>query len=327
MRRLRAGALLGIILCGSAALLGWRLIGAPPFRTGPTPGRHMPHGAARGEGTAAGEPVELGLVPGDQGEEPGRAEPTYVLILGVDERPGDPGRSDTMLLVRVGAGPLRVLSLPRDTRVFLEGVGEAKLNAAYAWGGPELATRTVSELLGLPVAYYVKVNLAGFRQLVDLIGGVPMYIEAPMRYVDPYDHLVIDLQPGHQVLDGARAEQYVRFRNDAIGDDLSRIRRQQQFLRAAARRALHPANLPKLPLLVRTASRHVDTNLPLKEQLRLATIAIQTYQDGTLVTEMLPGHAAYVGPVSYFLPDHAAIERLREAWLAPQAMDNPGRGR
>lgn len=312
MRRFLAGAVLGLVLSLSAAGLGWRLLTAPPAPGGPP---------------AGGDPVELGLVPEEKGKEADRTEPVYVLVLGVDERPGDPGRSDTMLLVRVGGGALRVLSLPRDTRVILEGVGEAKLNAAYAWGGPELAVRTVSDLLGLPVHYYVKVNLAGFRTLVDLIGGVPMYVEAPMHYVDPDDNLVIDLQPGHQVLDGRRAEQYVRFRSDAMGDDLSRIRRQQQFLRAAARRALQPGNLPRLPKLLRTARQHVETNVPLAEQFRLATTAIHSYQAGALITETLPGHAAYVGPISYFLPDFQQIERLRSAWQAPGAMDNAGAGR
>lgn len=314
MRRFRAGAALGLLCILWAATLGWRWLTAPRAPEGPA---------------AEGERVEMGIGPGSaaQGDAADRTEPVYVLVMGVDERPGDPGRSDTMLLVRVGGGPLRVLSLPRDTRVILEGVGEAKLNAAYAWGGPDLATRTVSDLLGLPVAHYVKVNLAGFRRLVDLIGGVPMYIEAPMRYVDPDDNLVIDLQPGHQVLDGDRAEQYVRFRSDAAGDDLSRIRRQQRFLRAAARRALQPANLPRLPALLRTAGEHVETNLPLSEQLRLATVAIHAYQTGALVMETLPGYAAYVGPISYFLPDAEGIARLRESWLAPRTMDKPDAGR
>ena len=342
MRRFRAGTILGLVLTLCAATLGWRLLTAPPAPGGRSPG--APGGpaarggpgvrggpAAEGGSAAPGGAVELGLgplsVPGGKGDEADEVGPVYVLMMGVDERPGDPGRSDTMLLVRVGGGPIRVLSLPRDTRVMLEGVGEAKLNAAYAWGGPELAMRTVSDLLGLPVEYYVKVNLAGFRKLVDLIGGVPMHIEAPMRYVDPYENLAIDLQPGHQVLDGRRAEQYVRFRNDAAGDDLSRIRRQQQFLQAAARRALQPANLPRLPALLRTAAEHVETNLPPAEQFRLATAAIQAYHGGILDIETLPGYAAYVGPVSYFLPDYEEITRLRQAWLAPHTMDNTGTGR
>ncbi|MEW8977621.1 MAG: LCP family protein [Symbiobacterium sp.] len=299
MRRFLAGAALGFVLSLSLAGLAWRLLNPPPAAPAP--------------------PADTGLVRLDVGAEPpepaqAAAEPVYVLVMGVDERPGDRGRSDTMLLVRAGAGPLRVLSLPRDTRVVLEGVGEAKLNAAYAWGGPELAMQAVSRLLGLPVRYYVKVNLSGFRALVDLMGGVPLEVEAPMYYVDPYDNLVIDLKPGHQVLDGDRAEQYVRFRNDAMGDDLSRIRRQQRFLRAAARQALQPSNLPRLPALLATAARHVETNLPLSEQVRLTAAAIQASHRGDLITETLPGRAEYVNGISYFLHDPAGVQRLLAVW-------------
>ena len=185
-------------------------------------------------------------------------------------------------------------------------MGEAKLNAAYAWGGPDLATRTVSDLLGLPVAHYVKVNLAGFRRLVDLIGGVPMYIEAPMRYVDPDDNLVIDLQPGHQVLDGDRAEQYVRFRSDAAGDDLSRIRRQQ---RSCGPQPGGPCSPRTCRACLRSCAPPASTWRPTCPSPNSSAWPRwpSTYQTGALVMETLPGYAAYVGPISYFLPDTEGI--------------------
>lgn len=299
MRRFFAGAAVGLVLFLTGALLYWSAWFDPPESPLQSP-----------EATAE---LRMPLLPPSREAE----KPTYVLVMGVDERPQDAGRSDTMLLVRAGGGALRVLSLPRDTRVEIEGVGEAKLNAAYAYGGPELAKQTVSGLLGLPVDHYVKVNLEGFRALVDLIGGVPMHIDRPMRYEDPYDNLVIDLQPGDQVLDGRAAEQYVRFRNDEMGDDLSRIRRQQQFLRAAARRALQPANLPRLPSLLLTANRYVETDLSRMEQLRLAKEAFEAHQAGSLAVETLPGYGEYVGGISYFLHDQAELERMLQSWRSP----------
>jgi len=241
-------------------------------------------------------------------------EPIHVLLLGVDERPEDPGRSDTMILARVAPEEIRLLSLPRDAMVELEGYGREKLNAAYAYGGPELAKKSVSDLLGLPVERYVKVNLQGFRKMVDLIGGVPYEVERPMHYVDPADGFVIDLEPGYQVLDGEKAEQYVRFRYDESGDDLSRIRRQQSFLRAAARQALQPANLPKLPSLIQAAVQCVETDLTPAEQLRVALAAFAAHQAGAITIETLPGYGDYVDGISYFLTDHAALEQLLEDW-------------
>lgn len=234
---------------------------------------------------------------------PERAERAInILVLGVDERSHDTGRSDTMLLVRVEDGAARVLSIPRDTLVTLSGYGEGKANSAYTYGGPDLARRSISELLGVPVDYYVKLNLVGFRHLVDLMGGVVFDVQRPMHYVDPTDNLVIDLKPGLQLLDGAKAEQFVRFRHDAIGDDVGRTQRQQEFLKAAAAQLLTPAKLPRLPQLLYAARAYVDL--------------YAAKQRDTLVSEALPGHGEYVNGVSFFLPDREGLQRLSLAFAA-----------
>lgn len=238
-----------------------------------------------------------------------------LLVLGVDERNGDSGRSDAMLLVRLQAdGPVRVLSLPRDTLVHLDGYGDIKLNSAYTYGGPDLATHAVSTLLDLPVDHYVKVNLSGFRTLVDLIGGVKINVEKPMHYADPEDGLFIDLEPGLQRLDGFRAEQYVRFRHDDIGDDIGRIHRQQEFLRAAASQALTLANLPRIPALLSAGARAVSTDLSLGEQVSLARLAVGAQQRGDPVQETLPGRGEYLDGISFFVPDRMAMQPLLQAW-------------
>lgn len=250
---------------------------------------------------------------------PAPEKPLYLLVLGVDERPDDPGRSDAMLLVRVHEGQLQALSIPRDTLIQLEGYGREKVNAAYAYGGPALAKQSVAELLGLPVERYLKVNIQGFRHMVDLVGGVPYNVERRMYYVDPADGLVIDLQPGPQVLDGDKAEQYVRFRYDETGDDLSRIKRQQAFMKAAARKALQPNNLVRLPSLLRTALQHVETDLTPTEQIRLAQAAFAAQQAERIASETLPGHGDYVDGISYFLIDREALERILAPWRQPSS--------
>lgn len=289
MHRFLAGAALGLLL----TVGGLFLFGLLP----------LPGGGATQPPDGAGAGSE--------------SRPVYVLVLGVDERPDDPGRSDTLFVVRIGDGQVRVLSIPRDTLVRIEGHGEGKVNSAYTYGGPELAKQTVAGLLKLPIDHYVKVNLAGFRQMVDLIGGVPYDVERPMRYEDPYDGLVIDLKPGPQLLDGRKAEQYVRFRHDEIGDDLGRIHRQQAFLKAAARHALRPANLPRLPQLLYTASQQVETDLPAADQLRLARAGYAAQQADAIVQETLPGHSDYVGDLSFYLPDQKELARLMAIWRSP----------
>lgn len=260
-------------------------------------------------------PAQAMQAPGSSAFHEGFSEPVQILVLGVDERSQDQGRSDTMMLVRVGPGDTaRVLSIPRDTLVKIDGYGEGKANSAYTYGGPELAKRSVSELLGVPVQYYVKVNMAGFRDLVDLMGGVTVDVAKPMHYEDPTDGLKIDLDPGRQLLDGQKAEQFVRFRHDEIGDDVGRIHRQQEFLKAAADQLLSPGNLPRLPRLLYTAAEHVQTDLPLPTQLRLGYALYSAKQGGAMVQETLPGRGDYVGGISFFLPDRGELEQLLAAW-------------
>jgi polyisoprenyl-teichoic acid--peptidoglycan teichoic acid transferase len=102
-----------------------------------------------------------------------------ILLLGVDERKGDKGRSDTMIVASLNAdkNSMMLTSIPRDTRVHLAGrTGYSKINAAYAYGNETLAVSTVEHYLNIPIAYYVKVNMEGLSSLVDAVGGVSVNI-------------------------------------------------------------------------------------------------------------------------------------------------------
>lgn len=243
---------------------------------------------------------------------PAQPNARHILILGVDERPDDAGRSDTIILARVEGGKVRLLAIPRDTRVEIPGWGIDKANAAYAYGGADLAKETVATLTGLPIDYYVKLDLRGFRHLVDLMGGVAYTVEKRMYYVDPYDDLVINLQPGYQILDGDKAEQYVRFRYDPDGD-VSRVQRQQAFLQAVFQQALSARNLTRLPTMAYTALQYVETDMPLTEQARLLG-SFATAANRQIDQAVVPGVGDYVGEVSYFLPDWDEFRTLLDSW-------------
>ncbi|WP_045234759.1 LCP family protein, partial [Deinococcus pimensis] len=139
--------------------------------------------------------------------------------------------TDTLMLVQtdVGARRVRTLSLPRDTFVSLPGRGGAKLNSALPTLGPDGLVRAVEGLTGLHVDGYVLINLGGVRDLTDAVGGVTVDVDRAMDYDDFAGDLHIHLRAGRQRLDGARAEQYLRFRHDRRGD-LGRIERQQGYL-------------------------------------------------------------------------------------------------
>jgi LCP family protein required for cell wall assembly len=246
------------------------------------------------------------------------SDPVQILVMGVDARGSVDGeRTDTMMLVRVADGETRILSIPRDTLVQMEGHGDSKINSAYTYGGTDLAQQVVGRLTGLPVDYYVKIDLSGFRHLIDLMGGVWFDVPKRMSYVDPTDNFVVDLQPGRQLLDGAKAEQLARFRHDEIGDDMGRIARQQEFLKAAALQALTPSNLPRLPQLLYTARQYVQTDIPLTRQLGLAQALFRAEQHGAVVQETVPGKGDYVDGICFFVVDHPELNRLVTTWQAP----------
>ncbi|MCL4425424.1 MAG: LCP family protein [Firmicutes bacterium] len=224
-----------------------------------------------------------------------------VLIMGVDERPGDKGRSDTLILTSVSPWGLSLLSLPRDLRVSIPGRGLDKINAAYPYGGPGLSLKTVSEFLRIPVTHYLKVNFGGFERIIDQLGGITLEVEKPLRYSDPYQNLKIDLKPGKQTLDGYHALGYVRFRSDELGD-INRMARQQKFFRALLQAALEPRNLLKLPLVVSTLRANTETNLSLPSLLVFVFRAVE--RQGNLKTATIPGHPATINGIWYLIPDN-----------------------
>ncbi len=224
--------------------------------------------------------------------------PVNILVMGIDRVPGAKegskelfdGRSDTMLLLRVDPGDdsVKLLSVPRDTQVNIPGVGLTKINDANVRGGPELAAKTVSGILnGVTIDRYVRVDTEAFRELVDLLGGVEVYVPEPMSYVDQTQKLKINLARGLQTLNGDQAEQFARFRHDAYGD-IGRVQRQQTLLKALLKRLTNPTVIPRLPGLVSTLQKYIDTNLSLEEMLALSGAGRQLSQ-GNFKMVMLPG--------------------------------------
>lgn len=164
-----------------------------------------------------------------------------ILLLGVDigiaGSKDSPKRSDTMLVLHYDpdTSEMSMVSIPRDTKVTIRG-GMEKINAANAYGGPELAIKTVEDLLGISINYYVELNYEGFRKIVDAAGGIDTVIPFDMNYDDNVQNLHIHFKKGQKVhLDGKKAEEFVRWRknNDNTGyaeGDLGRIKTQQDFI-------------------------------------------------------------------------------------------------
>ncbi|MCX7780843.1 MAG: LCP family protein [Negativicutes bacterium] len=240
-----------------------------------------------------------------------------VLLIGIDdgEDPKVPSRrADTLMLASINpeSGTINLLSLPRDTRVSIPGhKGLDKISHAYAYGGVDLTVETVKRFLGVPIHYYMAIDWRGFIEVIDILGGVDLYVENNMDYEDPYANLEIHLKKGYQHLDGEKAGQYVRFRHDELGD-IGRVQRQQRFLKALANEMMQMGTIIKLPAIASTLRQYVDTDMNTLAMLKVAN-SLKTFQTGALRAEMLPGNFATIDGLSYWVPDKEQTKKLVES--------------
>jgi len=198
------------------------------------------------------------------------------LIMGVDKRGEDYGRSDSMAVISYDAstGQIAMLSLPRDTYAEIPGDGYDKINHSYAFGGATLAVKTVQGLLGIAIDHHITIAFDGFDKLVNAVGGIDIDAEKRMLYHDPYDlsmgpdGLVIDIYPGPQRMNGEIALNYSRYRMDEEGD-IGRMRRQQQVGRAILESAAKPSIIGRIPQLIPALAGTVKTNMTIAEMLLL----------------------------------------------------------
>lgn len=232
-----------------------------------------------------------------------------LLVLGEDNI-DSVKRSDTMMFVAIDVDDrnVRVLSLPRDTRVAIPKRGNQKLNHAYAFGGVDLLRTTIERFLGTPIHYYVKIDYDNFPKLVDMIGGVDIYVGRAMKYTDRKQKLYIDIPVGKQRMNGETALKYVRFRNDAMGD-IGRIRRQQQFIKGFLHRLYEAENLLRFPAIMDEMKNTLQTDMAPSLILQLGSFVRRLENEqGRIVFKMLPGQAATVDGLSYWIAEQKGIE-------------------
>jgi LCP family protein required for cell wall assembly len=242
-----------------------------------------------------------------------------VLVMGLDTAYNktnhvplsESGHTDTMILVNVNTSSFKVnmLSIPRDTLVEIPGYGWQKINSAYFLGGPDLAKETVEKFLGVPVNYYVTLNPKGLINLIDLMGGIKVYVDKDMYYVDNWGGLKIDLKQGWQKLNGTQATGFIRFRQEALGD-VGRVQRQQEFLQTVLRKLATPAMIIKAPWALSIAAENIKSDLSLKDILYTLNFA-RGLRKEDINMSIVPGNFA-VGQwgSSVWAPDQDALKDI-----------------
>jgi LCP family protein required for cell wall assembly len=222
-------------------------------------------------------------------------ERVNILVLGGDSRgltkSDEVPRSDSMMVISIEPNTKKalLLSILRDTYVKIPGHGEERINAALALGGPSLAMKTVSNLLGIPVQYYVYTDFKGFIGVIDAMGGVNLDVEKDMNYTDGEDDHIYDihLKKGYQHLDGKTALQYVRFRHDALSD-FARADRQRKFLTAISAEMQTASSFIKLPQILHAIDPYIETNISVSDMYKLGTLGYEAKAAGFIGQQIPP---------------------------------------
>ena len=319
-RWLRIG--LVIILVVALAVAVWGLLGYLAFRSGVKEANERLDSRAY----AALAPQD-GLI---------LRNPSTILVLGTDEGPNRTGpfRSDAIMIVRTDPDQHRIalLSIPRDLRVDIPGRGPDKVNAAYAYGGPTLAIRTVQALTGIPLNHVVVVNFSKFKDVIDTLGGVTIDVPKPIlsnKFDCPFaTQAECDRWPGWRFrkgvheMDGRRALIYSRVRINQLDpseNDITRGERQQAVVEAMADEITSFGTFLRMPFIGDELVAPLSTDLSANQFLQLGWVKRRTPASGLLRCR-LGGQVADIDGQSFIIgsEDNASIIAMVEGKAAPQ---------
>ncbi|MBM7618504.1 LCP family protein required for cell wall assembly [Bacillus tianshenii] len=235
-----------------------------------------------------------------------KKEPLSILLIGIDKESGsiEKGRSDTMIVLTVNPATesMKMVSIPRDTRTEIIGQGIMdKINHAHAYGGVEMSIPTVENFLDIPIDYYVKINMEGFKEIVDSVGGV----EVNNSFAFTEDGKTFD--EGTISLDGDSALTYVRMRKQDPRGDFGRADRQKQVVQAVINKGASLAGFTKLDNLIGAIGENVKTDLSSMEMVTIQRKYAAARHN--METVQLTGSGATIGGVYYL--QVAEDERLR----------------
>ncbi len=254
-----------------------------------------------------------------------------VLVLGGDKVAKN---TDTIILANYNpnTAKLTLLSIPRDTKVQVKGSSVPKINSAYPVGGQKFAVSTVSSLLGVNIKYCVYIDTSSFKKIIDILGGVDFNVPADMDYDDPLQNLHVHLKKGQQHMDGAKAEQFMRFRQPNRytseikkfydGSDLKRIDAQQSFIKEVISQKVNVYNITKLNSIMSVIFKNVETNIQMDDALKLAR-NIGRLKAEEVIMLRLPGTDSNEHSGWYFVHDKAkSAEIIKQYFDSKSGFDN-----
>lgn len=249
--------------------------------------------------TVANIQEDIGRDKSDKREEEVRFEkkdPISILLMGVDERKGDRGRSDSLILLTVNPNKesMEMVSIPRDTRTEIVGKGiQDKINHAYAFGGTEMAINTVENFLDVPVDYFVKVNMESFKDIVDAVGGINVQNSFTFTYSG------YTFKEGEIHLDGKEALAYSRMRYEDPRGDFGRQERQRQIIEGVIEKGASISSITKFGEMFKIVENNVKTNLTFDEMWKIQEnykVAINS-----ITQHQIKGSGSMINGVYYYI--------------------------
>lgn len=246
--------------------------------------------------------------------EPELKERVNILLLGVDYldskhlKTGASMRTDTIMLFSYNPKNEQsfLLSIPRDSRVNVEGHGMDKINHAHAYGGTDLSIKTINEFLGQPIHHYVKVDYNAVTELVDAVGGVEVDIPKPM-----HNNLEkIHFNAGTQIVSGENTMKYLRFRGYPNAD-IARIQVQQDFIKRLSEKILSPSLIVNIPQYVDILNKNIETDMSKKQLLEMSKIFTKI-DPSEIRREILVGEPQRIDGLVYWIIDEQAKSDLFE---------------
>jgi polyisoprenyl-teichoic acid--peptidoglycan teichoic acid transferase len=243
----------------------------------------------------------------DKGVSLKNSQPFTVLLLGVDKRKNDRGRSDSIIVLAVNPKneSVEMISIPRDTRTEIVGKGKSdKINHAYAFGGVDMSINTVEKFLDIPIDYYVEINMEGFKDIVDAVGGVSVQNDLDFSYEG------VHFPTGTLKLSGERALKYSRMRYEDPRGDFGRQTRQRQIIQGVIQEGASLKSLTNYTDIFQALGNNVKTNLSFDEMVKIQS----NYKDASknIQQQQVKGNGTKISGIYYYIVPEEEKQRLHD---------------
>lgn len=232
-------------------------------------------------------------------------EPLNILLLGVDERKNDKGRSDALMVLSLDPAndKMQLVSIPRDTRTTIIGKGiDDKINHAYAYGGSDMSVATVENFLDVNLDYYVRMNMEGLQELVDQLGKVSVNNEIA------WNDGKYNFKIGPVEMDGDKTMHFVRMRKEDPNGDFGRTKRQRQVIQGIVDEGASVGSVSKINGVIDILGNNMTTNLDFDDMKKL----LSGYRDTrkNVVSYMMEGSGTKIDGIYYLLVPEEEIAKV-----------------